>query len=215
MRTGGGFSLRLARLFGVARLTRVPSRCALSLTARALPSSTTSSIDTVRTSVPADGAPIHHPTSAARATTNNCPWKFTKIFDGCGSAIRDFFGGKCPCGGRHSTGSPVEKIGGAGAPTDCAAETSSRPDPKWPRPESPGGGAWLTHDYQRSGLSFPINWFIGTGPGLYPTVERDRIDDLHRRRRRLRRLPSASTAFPLSICWVTSFCTRSMRADAP
>jgi hypothetical protein len=64
-----------------------------------------------------------------------------------------------------------------------------------PRPERPRGGVRLTHDYLRSGLSFPINWFISTEPGLYPTVERDHSDDLQRRRRR----PSSEHGFPLSI----------------
>jgi hypothetical protein len=53
-----------------------------------VPSSTTSSIDTARTSV----LRMDHPTSAARATTNSCPWKFAKFFDGRRRAIRDFFG---------------------------------------------------------------------------------------------------------------------------
>jgi len=57
-------------------------------------------------------------------------------------------------------------------------------------------GVWLTQGYQRSGLSFLINWFISTGPGLYPTVERDRIDDLQRRRR----LPSSEHYFLFSVC---------------
>src|SRR5262245_54935071 len=66
-----------------------------------------------------------------------------------------------------------------------------------PTPSAP----WLSHDCQRSRLSLPINWFISNGPGLYPT-ERDRIDDLQRRR--LRRLPSSEYGFPLSVCWATT-----------
>lgn len=62
-------------------------------------------------------------------------------------------------------------------------------------PRATRGDVWLTHDYLRSGLSLPINWFISTGPGLYPTAERDRIDDP---RRRLRRPPSSEHSFPLS-----------------
>jgi hypothetical protein len=82
-------------------------------------------------------------------------------------------------------------------PLRGAVEIRSRPGRKEAgsaQPPSARGGVWLTHCYQRSGLSFPINWFISTGPELYLTVECDRVDDLRRRRR----LPG--NEHPLSVC---------------
>jgi hypothetical protein len=101
------------------------------------------------------------------------------------------------CG--HSTASPEKIDGGFGAPLTAPWKKSCWLGPNSGgrhRPERPRGGVGLTHYYQRSGLSLPINWFSSTEPGLYPTAERDRIDELRRRRR----LPSNEHGFPLSVC---------------
>src|SRR5262245_16983621 len=116
-------------------------------------------------------------------------------------AIRDFFGGKCPCGGaveKNPDGEAQDRGLRPSAAASCVRPPLRRlvitalPPPSAPWKQAPGrdpkewqsappecnqGGTWLTHDYLRSGLSLPINRFISTGPGLYPTVERQCIDD--------------------------------------
>jgi hypothetical protein len=120
--------------------------------------------------------------------TRECLWqtKFTKIFRGVRKGHPRFF--------RRASaraGAPWKNPGGEAqdrgvktvrrcqlCPTSLRRLVITAYCPHRRRPERTGVGVWLTHYYQRSGLSFPINWFISNGPGLYPTVDAEQRDEL-------------------------------------